>query len=167
MIHLIWSIINLTIVFFFIYLIIGFIKKGKQIFKPQFKIVSILIMLIGVLQIISASNSKKNSNKISITKNYNKQSNIKRKQVILENNLTFDINMQVKYSVDQNDYIPVESNSSLTGFVTGYEWKFKSINTKKLDSNGKAEFIANGILDWNLFGITVYGQNKIFTGIIE
>ena len=167
MIHLIWSIINLTILFYFIYLIIGFIKKGKQIFNSQFKVLSTFIILIGIWQITSASNSKKNSNRISITKSYDEKSYLKQKQIILEDNLTFNINMQVKYSVNQNNYIPVESNSSLTGFTSGYAWKFKSINTQKLDSNGKAEFIANGFLYWNLFGFTIYSQNKTFTGIIE
>ncbi len=73
MIHLIWSIINGIIVIYFLYLIIGFIAKGKKIFKLQFKVVSIIIMVIGIVQIISASDSEKNLNRISITKDYNKK----------------------------------------------------------------------------------------------
>ena len=167
MIHLIWSIINGVIVLYFIYLIIGFIFKGKRIFNPKFKVVSIFIMVIGIFQIISASDSEKNSNRISITKDYNKKNNSKLKQVVLENNWTFDINMLVKYSIEQNEYIPIESNSFLTGLVSGYNWEFKSINTTNLNQNGKAEFIANGILNWNLFGITVYSESKTFNGTIE
>ena len=167
MIHLIWSIINGIIVLYFLYLIIGFIAKGKKIFKPQFKVVSIFIMVIGVVQIISASDSGKNSNRISITEDYDKRNNSKLKHVILENNWTFDIEMLVKYSIEQNEYIPIESNSFLTGLVSGYNWEFKSINTTNLNQNGKAEFIANGILNWNLFGITVYSESKTFNGTIE
>lgn len=107
MIHLIWSIINGVIVLYFLYLIVGFIVKGKRIFKPQFKVVSIFIMVIGIVQIISASNSGKNTNRITISDDYNKKNNSKIKEVILENNLTFDINMLVKYSIDQNEYIPI------------------------------------------------------------
>ena len=167
MIHLIWSIINGMIVLYFLYLIVGFISKGKRIFKPQFKVVSIFIMVIGIVQIISASNSEKISNRISITENYERKNNSEIKQVKLEDNWTFDINMLVKYSIEQNEYIPIESNSYLTGLVSGYMWEFKSIDTNNLNMNGKAKFIANGILKWNLFGITVYSESKTFSGIIE
>lgn len=34
---------------------VGFIAKGKKNFKPQFKVVSIFIMVIGIVQILSAS----------------------------------------------------------------------------------------------------------------
>jgi hypothetical protein len=167
MIHLIWSIINGIIVIYFLYLIVGFIAKGKKIFKPQFKVVSIFIMVIGIVQIISASDSEKNSNRISITEDYNRKSNSAIKQVKLEDNWTFDINMLVKYSIEQNQYIPIESNSFLTGLVSGYNWEFNSIDTNNLNANEKAEFIANGILKWNLFGITVYSESKTFNGTIE
>lgn len=155
------------IVIYFLYLIVGFIAEGKRIFKPQFKVVSIFIMIIGIVQIISASNSEKNANRITITEDYNKKNNSKIKQVVLEENLTFDINMLVKYSIDQNEYIPIESNSFLTGLVSGYVWEFNSIDTNNFEPNKKSEFIANGILKWNLFGITVYSESKTFNGTIE
>lgn len=145
--------------------------KGKKIFKPQSKVVSIIIMVIGIVQVISASASasdlEKNSNRISINEDYNRKNNSKIKQVVLEKNWAFDINMYVKYSIEQDQYIPIESKSYLTGLVSGYNWEFKSIDTKKLNLNGKAEFIANGILKWNLFGITVYSESKTFKGTIE
>ncbi|SFU54083.1 hypothetical protein SAMN05216480_106148 [Pustulibacterium marinum] len=120
-----------------------------------------------MVQIISASDSEKKSNRISITEDYNRKSNSAIKQVKLEDNWTFDINMLVTYSIEQNQYIPIESNSFLTGLVSGYNWEFNSINTNKLNPNGKAEYIANGNLKWNLFGITVYSESKTFNGTIE
>ncbi|MBU2996272.1 hypothetical protein KO500_07490 [Cellulophaga baltica] len=167
MIHLIWSIINGIIVLYFFYLIIGFITKGKKIFKPQFKVISIFIMVIGIVQINSASDSDKNSNRISITEDYNRKNNSEIKQVVLEDNWTFDINMLVKYSIEQDQYIPIESNSSLTGLVSGYVWEFNSIATNNFETNKKSEFIAKGNLKWNLFGITVYSESKTFNGTIE
>ncbi len=167
MIHLIWSVINGMFVLYFLYLIVGFIAKGKRIFKPKFQVVSIFIMVIGIVQIISASNSEKNSNRISITENYERKNNTEIKQIKLEDNWTFDINMLLKYSIEQNEYIPIESNSYLNGLVSGYMWEFKTIDTNNLNMNGKSKFIANGVLKWNLFGITVYSESKTFNGIIE
>ncbi len=154
-------------VIYFLYLIIGFIAKGKKIFKPQFKIVSIVILVIGTGQIITASNFEETSNQISITKDYNRNNYSEIKQVKLEDNWTFDINMLVKYSIEENEYIPIESDSFLTGLVSGYVWEFKSIDTKNMNPNGKAEFSATGILKWNLFGITVYSESKTFNGTIQ
>jgi len=167
MLHLIWSIINGIIVLYFLYLVVGFIAKGKRIFKPQFKVVSICIMVIGIVQIISASNSEKRTNQITITDDYIKQNNSKIKNITLEDNLTFDINMLVKYSIDQNEFVPIESNSFLTGVVSGYVWEFNSIETSNFKKNEKAEYIANGVLKWNLFGITVFNEAKTFSGTIE
>ena len=141
--------------------------RGKKIFKPQFKVASIFIMVIGIIQIISASDSYKNLNRISITEDFDNKNKSAIKLVTLEDNWTFDINMLVKYSIEQNQYIPIESNSFLTGLVSGYNWEFNSIHTNNLKPNGKTEFTANGILKWNLFGITVYNDSKTFNGTIE
>lgn len=167
MIHLIWSTINGIIVIYLLYLIVRFIAKGNRIFKQQFKVISIFIMLIGIVQITSALTSEKNSNRITLNENYNRKNNSKIKQVVLEDNLTFDINILIKYSIDENEYIPIESNSFLTGLVSGYVWEFNSIYTNNLELNKKSEFIANGILKWNLFGITIYSESKTFNGMIE
>ena len=167
MIHLIWSILNAIIVLYFLYLIIGFIRKGTKILKPPFKFISIFVMVIGIVQIIAASDSEKNSNRISITEKYESKNNSVLKLVQLEDNWTFDIQMLVTYSIEQDQYIPIESNSFLTGLVSGYEWEFKAINTNNLNINGTTEFNATGILKWNLFGIPVYSESKTFQGIIE
>lgn len=167
MIHLIWSIINGIIFLYFLYLIVGYIAKGKKIFKPQFKVISIFIMVIGIVHIISASNSEKNTNQLIITEDYDRQSNTKVKEVILEENLTFDINMLVTFSVEQDKLIPIESNSFLTGVVSGYEWELKSIQTDTYQSDKEAEFVANGILKWNLFGINVFSEAKTFRGTMK
>jgi hypothetical protein len=124
-------------------------------------------MVIGIVQIISASNSEKSTNRIIIKDDYNRKNNSRIKKVILENNLTFDINMLVKYSIEQNDFIPIESNSSLSGFVSGYVWEFNSIQTNSFKLNEKAVYDVDGTLKWNLFGITVYRESKTFNGFID
>ncbi|OQD44126.1 hypothetical protein BUL40_00810 [Croceivirga radicis] len=167
MIHLLWSIINLITVLYFLYLIVGFIRKGKRIFSPKFKVVSIFVMVIGVVQVISAVSLEGKTNRITISNNYNKKNFSKVEKVTLEKNLTFDINMHVKYSIEQTELIAIESNSFLTGFVSGYEWEFTSIETENYKPSENAKFSANGVLKWNLFGITVYNESKTFNGIFK
>lgn len=167
MIYLIWSTLNLTILFYFLYLIVGFMIKGKLIFRPQYKMVSIFIMVIGVIQIISAFISEKNTNQIKITDDYNNENYTDVKKVILQDNLTFNINLSVKYSVNDTEYIPIESSSSLTGFVSGYVWEFQSIHTKSFKKGQKSIYTAEGVLKWNLFGFTVYNESKTFNRTIK
>ena len=167
MIHLIWSLINGMFFLCFLYLIIGYIAKGKRIFKPQFKVVSIFILVIGIVQLISASSSEKKSNRIIIKEDYNKKNNSVLKKITLEDHLTFDINLEVKYSMDKKELIPIESNSFLTGIVSGFVWEFKAIQTNNFKPNNKTSFTVDGLLKWNLLGITVYSESKKINGIIE
>lgn len=167
MVYFIWSILNITIVLFFLFLIFGFIRKGKKIFNPKLKTVSIIVMIVGIVQIISAANSDEKKNLITHNKGYNNSSYSKLKEIKLEDNLTFDINMHLRYSVDNDDFVLIESNSFLTGFVSGYSWKHTSFQANNYMLDEKQEFTAEGILKWNLFGINVYNQSKRFTGIIK
>ena len=167
MIHLLWTLLNASLIIFFFYLIFGFIIKGKKIFNPRIKVVSILLMVLGITQIISATKTPKNSNRIIITTDYKKTNSSKIKKIVLEDNLVFDINLNIKYSIENKEYIPIESYSFLTGLVSGYEWEFKAIETQIYKTNEKATFTADGVLKWNLFGINVYSEYKTFSGIIK
>jgi len=167
MIYLIWSIINGIIILYFFYLIIGFIVKGKKIFKSRFKVISLIVIVSGAIQIISALTSEKSSNRIIISENHIKTNYSKIKRVVLEETLTLDINLLLKYTINKSKYVPLESTSSLTGFVSGYVWEFKSININNYKLSENIEYTANGILKWNFFGVTVYNQYKEYTGRIE
>ena len=167
MIHLLWTLLNASLIIFFFYLIFGFIIKGKKIFNPRIKLFSILIVTLGIIQIISAAKTSKNSNRITITTDYKKTNSSKIKKIVLEDNLVFDINLNIKYSIENKEYIPIESYSFLTGLVSGYEWEFKAIETQIHKTNEKATFTAEGVLKWNLFGINVYSEYKTFSGKIE
>ena len=167
MIHLLWTLLNASLIIFFFYLIFGFIIKVKKIFNPRIKVASILLMVLGITQIISATKTPKNSNRITITTD-NKKTNISKiKKIVLEDNLVFDINLNIKYSIENKEYIPIESYSFITGLVSGYEWEFKSIETQIYKPNEKATFTADGVLKWNLFGINVYSEYKTYSGIIK
>lgn len=167
MIYLIWTIINGIIFLYFLYLIFGFIAIGKRIFVPQFKAVSITIMIIGIVQIISASNQQEKKNTIIINEKTEGKYNSISKDIILEDNLTMDLILSIKYYEDNNSFIPTASHSVLTGFVSGFYWEFTSIQTSNYIPNEQVEYNANGILKWNLFGINIYSESKSFNGIIK
>ena len=165
MIHLFWSALNITILLFFLYLFVGFLFKGKKIFEGKFKGLSILILILGVYHIVSANDSER-VHKIIINDRYNLENRTHSEKIILEENMTMNINLSVVYSNDRGVLIPTEATSYLTGLVSGYDWKIKSFNTTGQAEKEKKEFLASGILKWNLFGITIYNQEKSFKGRI-
>ena len=164
MIYLIWIILNGIMVIYFLYLLFGFIAIGKRIFKPRFKNVSIAFMLIGIIQILSAEETK-DHNRITISEKYKQHNKVK--TIVLDENLVFDINMSLTYSDVNNEYVPIESHSSMTGFISGYEWELKTVQAESISQNNYGKYEVLGILKWNFFGINIYSQSKSFEGIIE
>ena len=160
--YLIWSILNISVALCFLYLIVGFLIKGKKIFKPGFKVISICFLLFGIVQVLLVTASETHVNRITIEGVFNKEGIIQQKNTHLEENLTFDINLNVTYSKHQNECILIESTSSLTGFISGYDWELKSIQTTTNTTHNACEFSVEGILKWQLFGITIYNEIKTF-----
>ena len=166
MIHIIWSILNLGIILYFFYIIIEFLRKGKQIFNSKLKFITIGVMILGILQIVSLSQHEESNNKIVLVENYNINNISKIKKIVLEKDLFHNYNLYIKYTVNQNEIIPIESSCTLTGFISGFNWELKSIKASKIENNKKADYVVKGVLEWNLFGFNVYNQHKTFTGQI-
>ncbi len=167
MLYLIWSILNGIVFIYFLYLIIGFITKGKRIFKPPFKVVSIIILIIGISQIFFGAKAEKHDNHIVLVAGNHENNTAKTERLVLEENLTFDIKLFVTYAKEQDVYKPLEGFSTLTGFVMGYQWEFQNFDANSYKPNETATYTASGTLKWNLFGITIYSESKTFNGIIK
>ena len=167
MIYLFWSVLNAVLLLYFFYLFIGFIFKGNSVFQGKFRFLSITVMTLGVVQMLSAAVPEGKNSDILITEDYDRENGTKLKNILLEDNLTFDIHMSILYSAADNKLTPVSSHSTLTGFVTGFDWDFISIETTPVQEIGRSEFVAVGALEWNLFGFNVYTQKKRFSGNIK
>lgn len=166
MIYLIWSIINITIGLYFLYLLIGVIAKGKVFFNTKYKFLSITIFAIGLVQLLSGSNSEENNKTNFLLNDQIPHVKYEANMLKLEENLIFDINIFVKYYTDQNKIVMDKTNSFLTGFVSGFDWEHTSTELK-LNQNNNPDYVVNGILNWKLLGFNVYSQNKTFSGTIK
>lgn len=56
---------------------------------------------------------------------------------------------------------------STTGFRAGTEWKAVSISVYKTNDNTKFQYYVAGYVEWNLLGVNVYTQNKMFKGTVS
>lgn len=167
MIYLIWTILNLIIYLYFLYLIFGFITIGRRIFKTHFKFISMFIMIIGIVQIISPSNQDEKKNTIIINEKPDDIYNSKKNIIVLEDNMTMDFILSIKYYEDNDLFIPTASHTIISGFVGGFDWTFTSIQTSNYLPNEQVEYSVNGILKWKLFGINIYNEFKSFNGIVK
>jgi len=76
------------------------------------------------------------------------------------------IDLKVKYAVDQSEFIPILSTSYITGMHSGFTREFTSMSTENYRRGEKVEFVAEGVLNWEIFGIKMYGEPKTFKGFI-
>lgn len=160
--ELFWSILNITILLFFLYLFVGFLFHGKKIFKGKFKSLSISILILGVFHLVSANGSEK-LHSIIIDDQYNPENSTYTETIVLEENIAMNINLSVFYSNDNGVFVPIHATSYLSGLVSGYDWKMETIN-RIGNIEEEKDFIASGILEWKLFGITIYSQEKSYKG---
>ena len=166
MVQLFWSILNIIFLLFFAYLFVGIIFQERKIFKGKFRSLSIAILILGVLHIVTANNSEESNHTINIYNDYNKENSTLIRTIILEDNLTMNIDLSILYSNNNETLIPVKATSTLSGLVSGYDWKIKSINISNKTKGEKKSFVVYGVLDWKLFGIKFYSQPKSFKGKI-
>lgn len=161
MIELIWSLLNIIILLFFIYLFFGFLFQGKKIFQGKFKNLSIIILILGVVQIISATRNDEHKNSIEFRNQVEHNYPITTKNVILENNLTKNYKLSIVYSRENETHFPKKGTISMTGLTSGFDLELISLY------NDNDVFYVTAIQNWSLFGIQIYRQEKNFEGRIE
>lgn len=164
MIYILWAVLNAVLLLYFFYLLIGFIVKGRDVFKGKLRPVAITVMALGVFHLVSATVPEEDKSEIILKKDYNLQTGTEGKNLILEENAAFDIGLSVSYSVEGEEWIPIKSRSYITGWVLGFDWEFYSFITNKIPDNGLSDFVVEGGLEWHLFGFHLYTQSKQFTG---
>jgi hypothetical protein len=142
---------------------IGLITVGNQVFKPRTKAFSVILLLLGFFNIIGLAIRDEQDNARGITfpgadsNAYNQDL----KLVVLEDNLTLDMNMALTYSTVDGQFIPVKAVGNLTGFVTGFRFDITNVDFKQTPDNTIA-YIVHGLVHWQLFGIELYAQEKRF-----
>jgi hypothetical protein len=166
MIALLWAILNVSLALYFVYVLIGFIAKGKRFFNTKYKFLAIAVLVIGIFQMASGSDSEEKNKSNFLKNNQIPTVTYYAKMLTIEEDLSFDTKLLVKYYIDQNEIVLDNSSSSLIGFVSGFDWKLTSTELK-LNRNNDPTYTVNGVLSWKLFNITIFKQHKHFHGTIE
>jgi len=167
MIYLFWTILNVTLALYFLYLFIGFIVKGRIIFQSKFKFISIAVFSIGIIQMLWGSSPEEKVRNNFFINNQIQNVKYEAKMLKIDENAMFYTNLFLKYYMQDNQPILEKPSSSLIGMVGGFEWELNSAQLIKNNKTNSLLYTANGTLHWKLFNSTIFKQHKFFQGTIE
>lgn len=166
MMYLIWGLLNLGIVTYF--LVICF--KATKLVKEKIGLFAAVFFVLGLL---SFPGQQANSNKIN-SYIFASEDSLNHDATFfvtinLENNWISKNDLEIKYGKDKQGQmnIPISAYSTTNGFISGTNWKPISIVVNRTDDNNKFQYFVVGIVEWKLFGATIYTQSKRFNGIVS
>jgi len=174
MINLIWGLLNLGLVIYF--LIICF--KATKLVKEKIGLFATVIFVLGILSFMgqrakesynNVANSNKTDSWVFASEDSLNRGGSYFVHINLEKNLISKKVLGVKYGRDKQGLtnIPISAYTTTTGFISGTSWRPISINVNRTDDNNKFQFIVIGVVDWKLFGATIYTQSKNFNGTVS
>jgi len=169
--HLVWGLLNIAIFFYFIFVCI----KGARLIKQGLGSLAALVFVIGLLSFAAQSNRNEenrepNTNMLRQWTFLPKDSlkNVERHstEVSLEKTMVSTCHLYIQYVVDKrnNRIIPVSASSDMTGLIIGTIWKPAAITLDTVAVNNKLRYAIFGTVDWKLFGLTLYTENKDYVG---
>ncbi len=172
--YLIWSLINIGLIIYFFIICYRAIK----LLKEKFGLLTSIFFVIGLLSFASQSNDVNNQVNKSASQRkiwtfysdtITNPSTITIKDCVVEKTLSFQIILDVTYGLDKKtkQNTPINASSNITGLVAGFKWTPIVIAVDKNERNKGLDYAVAGILEWKLFGLTVYSQSKSFSGFIE
>ena len=166
MIQLLWGLLNIWLVLFFI--VICF--KASRLVRDNIGYLAAVVFVFGFLsfmgnkdQNLKQKNSWVFASKDSLITEMN--SSI---QIRLEKTMLTTLGLGISYGHHKTDQqnIPISAYSTLTGFMSGLNWKPASISVYKTADNTKFQYYVDGILEWQLIGATIYAQSKDYEGLV-
>ncbi|WP_046758693.1 hypothetical protein [Kordia jejudonensis] len=166
MLYILWSLLTTAFLILFFALVLSLFTKGKKLFANKYGNAIIVVLVIGVLGIMNAKEDKhKNTYAMhgnAIETNVTRSVDMRMHESA---SLIFHLSIRFKQNA-KGEFIPSYSSSSLSGFVSGFQWKYKYINIDK-NTDGTFSYGAHGVLYWDLLGINFYTQNRDFTGTFQ
>lgn len=86
----------------------------------------------------------------------------------LQKTLISNFNLTIKYCKSNKDKfnVPISASSDYLGFISGINWKPKSIIVNKTEEINKFEYFVNGVVEWKLLEAKIYAQPKKYNGFV-
>lgn len=173
--YIIWSILNVVLYLYFLYLIVGYVSVGRSIL-PKDKLLknsAAILLVIGVAQFFISVSKKEDQKVKHFTINERPKTieqknmgyyNVPSKYIVLEDNIPFNINANIRIIFVEGKYLALSNTSNLTGFISGFVWEQTNTPIVKFNNDGIGFYNIDGSLKWNLMGMNIYTESKTFEG---
>jgi hypothetical protein len=169
--YLIWSILNVALYVYFLYLLVGYVSIGRKVLpKNRFRPLAAILLIVGVVQLLTPEDKDKTNNSFDINTSYAGELSKRTRSVDIqfEDNFSLDIKGWITLAkTSDNVYIATHTSSSLIGFVSGFEWEYKSLMVTDFGENKEGEYSGHGSLKWNLLGVNFYTEGKSLDGTFK
>lgn len=174
MTYLLWTLMNIALFIFF--LVICF--RATKLVKEKIGPFAALIFVIGLF----AFANKKEDNQDTFVRNLNDQTSF----VAVQNSASMQtanfsahetlasyagsaLTMNVFFAADSSGSRKIAQKVyfSINGFVGGHRWEPLSVQITPNASVDTFRYEVRSLLKWNLLGITLYTQQKDFSGTLK
>lgn len=172
MLHLLWSLLNIGLGIFFI----SICFRATRLIREHLGLFASIVFVVGLLSFAGNSSIQTNAggkNNQLQTWTFNPKdkltpSTINYKRFTIDETMTLTISLGIQYGRDSTStkLVPIEANSSLTGFISGFRWKPEAV-TVYATTPGKLSYGVSGPLEWSLLGVPLYRQSKAYAGTVD
>lgn len=169
MLIFLWTFLAVSVYLTFIFLCF----KSIGLIKRELGTGAAVVFTIGLLSTCSRQNETTNSSSSKISDRQvadnlllNKLSH---KDVVIENNLMFSINMVATYGEDTTDnlIVPLSAKTYVNGVTGPVRWVPSSANVYLDPSGSGIRYDIYGAIEWRLLNLPLITQSKNYQGIID
>jgi len=166
MLYLLWGLLNLGLIIYFLFICF----KAIKLIRERIGIGAAVVFVVGILSLSSAANEPDSNHKIkswdfvpsdSVSMLGDHLVSVKLEMTLVP---SFELNIQYHTNEVSHTNTPVSATSTFLGFESGVQWKPDVINVTKTSDPTKLAYSVLGVVDWKLFGTTLYTQTKTYTG---
>lgn len=172
MLYLIWSILNISLFLFFLYVCF----RATKLLKDNHGIFLAVVFLIGLIGLAwpfspDKGNTAEGGNQLlsshAAVKDSLKKGPLSYTTIELEKNLLYTYHLGISYaSTGQDSTLPVSAQSWVSGFQSRTRWVCTGILLNPTDDPHQFTYEVVGILQWSLLGVPVYAQPRQWKGMV-
>ena len=168
MVYILWAILNLALLFYFIYICFN----AAKLVKNTLGLFAAMVFVLGILA-LNCNSGKKSNDSNQMAKWYiNKDTGFVSKSSVdirIDKNLMYTINIGILYGNTSNSKIPVllEAYPIVSGTFIGTDWYVQHISIYPTNNASRFKYLVTGITEWKLLNAVVSSQGKSYTGFFD
>jgi hypothetical protein len=169
MFYLLWSLLNIGLTIFFLFICF----KATKPIKEKIGVFGAVVFVLALFSFMTGPN--KNDPERSQAKKwtfYPEDSTLFNKHFsyeVIDENLGFALNIGISFfeQPSTKTIVAAEGHSIMTGITSGYTWRPAMISVNPTNVSGQFLYTVHGTLEWQLLGIKLYSQPKDLSGTIK